>query len=380
MSRRSWNAGNGIFAVCSMTKDKNIFIKNIYYMLSYAFQVLRQENYDPVQAEDFSHIQDLFAAILIKGTAQQLKQGLYREYIHRQDTMSVIRGKISMPETMRNRIARKQRLTCEFDELSENNTLNQILKTTLSILCRDKDVAMERKSALRKLLLFFDGVNPIDPSSIHWGRLVYQRSNRNYEMLMNICYFVLDGMLQTTESGEYKIAHFSDAHMARLYERFILAYYIKHHSYLSEVKAAQIKWDLSGEEEEAMIRFLPNMQTDIFLRLDQRILILDAKYYGRTLQQQYDKYSLHSSNLYQIFTYVKNQDKNHSGNVSGMLLYAKTEEAITPDCSFKIGGNQISAGTLDLNANFKAIAAKLDSIVESIFGPQPKKAASEKLV
>ena len=61
-----------------MTKDKSIFIKNIYYMLSYAFQILKQSNYDEVASEQFDKVQDLFAAILSKGVAQQLKQGLYR--------------------------------------------------------------------------------------------------------------------------------------------------------------------------------------------------------------------------------------------------------------------------------------------------------------
>lgn len=49
-----------------MTNDKGIFIKNIYYMLAYAFRVLRQKNYDNVAAEDFDNVQDLFAAILAK--------------------------------------------------------------------------------------------------------------------------------------------------------------------------------------------------------------------------------------------------------------------------------------------------------------------------
>lgn len=64
-----------------MTNDKGIFIKNIYYMLAYAFRVLRQKNYDNVAAEDFDNVQDLFAAILAKGVSQQLKQGLYQEYM-----------------------------------------------------------------------------------------------------------------------------------------------------------------------------------------------------------------------------------------------------------------------------------------------------------
>ena len=53
-----------------MTEDKGILIQNIYYMLSYAFQVLKQENYREIAGEPFENIQDLFAAILAKGIAQ----------------------------------------------------------------------------------------------------------------------------------------------------------------------------------------------------------------------------------------------------------------------------------------------------------------------
>ena len=51
-------------------------------MLSYAFKILKQSNYDEVASEKFENAQDLFAAILSKGIAQQLKQGLYREYVY----------------------------------------------------------------------------------------------------------------------------------------------------------------------------------------------------------------------------------------------------------------------------------------------------------
>ncbi len=351
-----------------MTKDKGIFIKNIYYMLSYAFQVLKQSNYENIASEEFEMVQDLFAVILAKGVAKQLKQGLYREYVIQHENLAVMRGKLDMPETIRNRIQRKQKLACEFDELSENNLLNQIIKTTIYYLIKDKEVSNGHKSDLNKILLFFDNIEILDPSSIEWGRLQYHRNNKNYEMLMNICYFVLDGMLQTTEKGDYRMATFSDEHMARLYEKFILEYYRRNHTYLSEVRAAKVKWNLTGDNESAMIQFLPVMQTDIFLRYNEKILILDAKYYGQTLQTYFNRQTLHSSNLYQIFTYVKNQDKDNTGNVAGMLVYAKTMEKITPDCIFNMGGNQIGATTLDLNQEFKIIAKKLDEIAEEFFG------------
>lgn len=63
-----------------MIKDKGIFIKNIYYMLSYAFRVLQKNNFAHIAGEPFEHIHDLFAALLAEGVAAQLKQGLHRQY------------------------------------------------------------------------------------------------------------------------------------------------------------------------------------------------------------------------------------------------------------------------------------------------------------
>lgn len=100
------------------------------------------------------------------------------------------------------------------------------------------------------------------------------------------------------------------------------------------------------------------------------VLIIDAKYYSHTTQSQFDKHTIHSNNLYQIFTYVKNrsyQFGEEKNTVSGMLLYAKTEEEIQPDNVYQMHGSQISVKTLDLNQSFAEIANQMDRIVESHF-------------
>lgn len=68
------------------------------------------------------------------------------------------------------------------------------------------------------------------------------------------------------------------------------------------------------------------------------------------------------------FTYViKNLDTENTGNVSGMLLYAKTDEIVLPNNSYKMGGNAISVKTLDLDCDFLEIRKQLDNIVEACF-------------
>ena len=105
------------------------------------------------------------------------------------------------------------------------------------------------------------------------------------------------------------------------------------------------------------------------MKLDQRSGA--DQYYSRTTQVQYDVHTLHSGNLYQIFTYVKNKDSGFGDKphkVSGMLLYAKTDETIQPDNTYQMSGNKISVKTLDLNLEFAEIAAQLNSIAKAHFG------------
>lgn len=350
-----------------MIKNKSILIHNIYYMLSYAFQTLNQETYEDVAVESFDEMYDLLAAILAKGIGLQLKQGLYREYISYREALTVMRGKINIPGTIKNRLAHERVLTCDFDELSENNQLNQILKMTVLLLLRSGKIKAEYKDDLKKKMLYFSNVDTLEPSEIRWSSIRFQRNNQTYRMLISICQLIIEGMLITTESGDYRLASFVDEQrMCRLYEKFILEYYSRHFPKLS-VSASQIPWAL----DDGLGTMLPIMQSDIRLQKDNTVHIIDAKYYSHTTQVQCDKHTLHSNNLYQIFTYVKNRhyqfcDDTHK--VSGMLLYAKTEEEIQPDNDYKMHGSEVSVRTLDLNLPFQDIAAQLNKIATDYFG------------
>jgi 5-methylcytosine-specific restriction enzyme subunit McrC len=329
-------------------------------MLSYAFQELRKNNYENVTKEEFEHILDIFAEILYRGVSEQLKQGLYKEYIEQHETLSTMRGRLNINGTICNIIQHKRYLDCEYDELSINTQLNRILKSTMLLLVRSEDVNTRRKQQLRSILPFFNDVDECNLRNIRWSTMRFQRNNRSYRMLMNICYFILDGMLMTTESGEYKMSAFSEEHMNKLFERFVLEFYRAEHKDL-DVSAPEIKWDIDYEAE-CCIEFLPKMQSDIVLKKNKRTFIIDTKYYGKTLSSHFDKKTLHSANLYQIFAYVKNHDNEQSGNVAGILLYAKTSEEVSADMTVTLGKNQFWVKTLDLNQEFEDIKRQLSDI------------------
>ena len=339
-------------------------IRNIYYMLSYAFQVLNEQGYKNIETEQFDNVAELCAAILSKGVSLQLKRGLGREYIENTESLSSLRGRIEISESIKTRSMLKRQLVCSYDDFSENSYMNRIIKTTMELLLH-ADIAKARKKELRKLLVFFGNVDLLDIHAINW-KIQYNRNNQTYRMLISICYLVVKGLLQTNTDGTTRLMDFLDEQrMCRLYEKFILEYYRKEFPELS-ASASQIPWAL----DDGIGEMLPVMQTDIMLTSGSKVLIIDAKYYSHTTQSQYDVRTLHSGNLYQIFTYVKNKEAelaDTTHEVSGMLLYAQTDESVQPSNTYRMSGNKISVRTLDLDCDFEDIANQLNQIAMEHF-------------
>ena len=71
--------------------------------------------------------------------------------------------------------------------------------------------------------------------------------------------------------------------------------------------------------------------------------------------------------LSQKFTVCKLSDMENIVLKSDVFFLAKTDEEITPNNDFIMGGNKISVRTLDLNLDFPQIAAQLDKIVKVHF-------------
>ena len=341
--------------------NKVILVKNIYYMLAYAFSVLNEQGYRNMGAEDFGNTAELFAAILARGISTQLKRGLGREYAYYTDSLSSLRGKIDISESIKTRTFMNRQMICEYDDFSVNSRMNRIIKSSMIELLRS-GISSKRKKELRKLLVFFNDVDAIDLHSVDW-HMRYNRNNQTYRMLIEICRLLAEGLIQNQEDGTQKMMDFLDEQrMHRLYEKFILEYFRKEFPQI-KANASYIAWQLDGSSSE----MLPVMKTDIMLTYGEKTLIIDAKYYSRTMSENFGVRRLHSGNLYQIFTYVKNKDAELSGRpheVSGMLLYAKTDEEIYPECEYSMSGNTIAVRTLDLGGDFATIREQLDRIAE----------------
>lgn len=100
------------------------------------------------------------------------------------------------------------------------------------------------------------------------------------------------------------------------------------------------------------------------VREKKNIILQGAPGVGKTLQRHFGKTTIHSGNLYQIHTYVMNEDKKQNGKVDGMILYAQTLAQEQPDESFTTpNGNRLMVKTLNLSTDFATIKNYLDNLL-----------------
>jgi 5-methylcytosine-specific restriction enzyme subunit McrC len=69
-------------------------ILNIYFLLSYAWNLLDESNELAVEIENLPRVEDLLARLLVRGAQRLLRRGMDQGYIPQSDILATIRGKI----------------------------------------------------------------------------------------------------------------------------------------------------------------------------------------------------------------------------------------------------------------------------------------------
>lgn len=335
-------------------------VKNIYYMLCYSFygEQLKEKEEAELGSEAFDNIYNLFSLLLCLILKKQIKKGLHKEYVSTIDEIGTIKGRININQTINKNSLVKKRVICDFDEYSENCLLNKVIKTTLIYLIKSNKIGIKTKDALKRLLNYFSKVDLIDIKSIKWDQIKFNRNNMSYRYVVDLCKLILEGLIVSDKHGNNKFKEFlDDARISAIYENFIKAYFRKHYP---KLKASSKKLYLTN----MTVDNIPMMKTDITLEFEDRMLIIDAKFYNQILKENpiHGCKTISNAHLNQIFVYVDSQDPYKKGNVSGMLLYAQTinEPSISRD--FSMIGHSIYIRTLDMNSNWEEIKSNLDNI------------------
>ena len=342
-------------------------IQNIYYLLAYAWNRLPESEIVDVSNLESQELADLFAAVLISGIHHLLRRGLDQSYITEEAEIVGIRGRVNIGTTMRRMLAPHGRAHCEFDELRVDTLPNQILRASVKRLVRAPILDPDLRRKLRGLERELGGISNVPLSRSMFRSVQLHSNNRFYRFLLSICELILT-MSLIDEVGEgFRFRDFvrDDKAMARLFESFVFNFYRIERPDLS-IRKERIYWQASSSSDPEF-RFLPTMETDISVRdkPHTKTLIIDTKFYKETFTKRFDREKIHSANLYQLVTYLRNLQYRDGpdSSASGMLLYPVVEKSVR--LSYTLDGHDVKICTVNLAANWEEIHRELKSLVAS---------------
>ncbi|MGI6409741.1 MAG: 5-methylcytosine-specific restriction endonuclease system specificity protein McrC [Bacteroidales bacterium] len=337
-------------------------IQNIYYLLCYAWNKLEESEIVNVDEIDSTELIDLFAKVLSNRCSRLLKQGLDRYYVEHEDVIMGIKGKFNFSATIKQNVLPLSKTACIYDEFDYDILHNQILKTTIGKLLRTKNLDSSIKDELYKVYLKLPPISEIVIRKAMFNQIRLHRNNYHYDFILKVCQIVNENLFIDESKGNYKFKDFTreEKAMARLFEAFVRNFYKIETDF--SVSSDSIKWQFESDNAEDL-DMLPAMLTDITLQGKNQKIIIDTKYYKEAFQTRYDKQKINSSNLYQLFSYLKNQemDSEITLNCEGILLYPSIQNDFVH--SFKYENHKIRIMAINLNQDWQKIRTDLLKIV-----------------
>lgn len=340
-------------------------IENIYYLLSYSWNMLDEKNRVNVSTDGITKLIDLLAKVLINSTRHLLKRGIAQSYVEYETEVIGLKGKLAVSETLKANVFDRQRTICRFDEFSPDILLNQILVSTLRQLLFVRLLDRNLKQEIRNLLYMFPEIKQIEITKSVFNRIRINRNNKFYGFVLNVCELIHNNLLPSEDKGSWYFTDFTrdEVKMYRLFENFIFNFYKIEFKGYYKVRRESISWQFSFEDVFHS-EYIPGMLTDITLESNDRKVIIDTKYYQDTLAERFERKKVKSANLYQLFSYLLNQqnESERNLNTTGILLYPATDKDY--DLNYKYSTHNILIRTINLDMNWNSIDTRLREIIK----------------
>lgn len=339
-------------------------IRNLYWLLCYAWDVL-----DEAEAVDLGDtepvtFQDLMASVLVSGIQHVARRGLDRDYIGITEETPRVRGRIGLSQTACRLLEIKSQAYVEFDELSSDIPANQILKAAARALLRTEGISKENRSSLASICHSLPEVSDQRLSGALFRRVRIHRNNRSYGFLMQICLLIFENLIPDSKGDG---AHFRDfvqdeGRMRELFQKFVFNFYVREQR-THRVRADQIRW-----QDSHVVRpgpgGLPLLCTDVTLSNESEILVIDTKFTARSLESNMGgDPKLRTEHLYQIWAYVTNFAAREHGqrSIRGLLLYPSTSS--TYHSEWAIQGHRVGITGINMDQDWLDIRRELIEVL-----------------
>ncbi|WP_024510058.1 hypothetical protein [Bradyrhizobium sp. ARR65] len=146
------------------------------------------------------NILEILIRLFARKLADLVRQGMPRRYIDSEEDLPSLRGRLNVTRQFTTFAATPQKLACQFDALSPDIALNQIMKAAVRRLA-SVSASTENQRLLRELAFVYADISPVPVPALRWAELVLDRTNSRWRELVSLAKLLLGDRFQTTSAG-----------------------------------------------------------------------------------------------------------------------------------------------------------------------------------
>ena len=286
---------------------------------------------------------DILAKVYSKKLLNELQKGLYREYVSKEEALSIIKGKILIFKSIKENTINKNKMNCKYDEFTEDNLFNAILKRAINVILfsiKNDDV----KKELNIINNLFNDVSDIYISNnIILNYKLNRMNNRFLECFTLAKLILLNSSMDKSLGKENGFSILFE--MNYLYEEYIgvLLKEVFNDTNISintQEKSRYLLWNTLKERNEIALK------PDIVIYKDNKPkVIIDTKWKSSSINNR-EIYS--QSDIYQMYAYIT----TYTECEECILLYPREENISHSEWKLNqnIGDKRISISEISLES------------------------------
>lgn len=243
---------------------------------------------------------DIFIQEFCLQVQEQNLIGKPRDYQQLEGNLGVVKGKLFINKQLRANPGHRERLYCQYDELTEDMPLNQIIKFTLRVLLPQCKSNRSQKAVI-KLLMQYHNLTDCRFNTTDIDRIHLNRINERYRAILSWCRLFLGNQNPDITAGQHSLPSIL-FDMNILFERWLA----------SELRPIAHDAGVSVKEQSPRkyLAYRPDIEKNVFQTkpdlslIDQKanvVMILDAKW--KLLKPEEAKLGISQGDLYQLVAY-----------------------------------------------------------------------------
>ena len=242
---------------------------------------------------------EILSKIFSEKLLKELRKGVFSEYVSQEESLNKIKGKLMLTQNIRENAMNKTKVYCKYDEFTENNLFNVILKRAINVV-----LIMIHNDNLKKELNIVKSIfQDVDDIYIQESIINNYKLNKANERFIEC--FTLAKMILLNSSMDKSLGKekgFSILfEMNYLYEEYIgvllkevlndKAVYVN-----TQEKSEYLLWNIQKERNEVALK--PDI---IIYKNDKPKIILDTKWKSAVWGER-EVYK--QNDIYQMYAYI----------------------------------------------------------------------------